>query len=111
MEGVWRLEPMTHSASAEEPGGTRFDDAHDVAEARRGDRAAFGRLYGRHARWVQALLLARVPVDEAADLLHDVFLVAIDRLGSLRDDAAFPGFLATIARRRNASSTMLRSLV
>ena len=73
-----------------------------VAAARRGDRAAFGALYRRHARLVQAVLLARVAPDSVDDLLHDVFLVAMDRLGSLRDDAAFAPWLATIARRRAA---------
>jgi RNA polymerase sigma-70 factor (ECF subfamily) len=77
-------------------------DVSLVAAARRGDRAAFGALYRRHARLVQAVLLARVAPDSVDDLLHDVFLVAMDRLGSLRDDAAFAPWLATIARRRAA---------
>ena len=73
-----------------------------VAAARRGDRAAFGALYRRHARLVQAVLLARVAPDSVDDLLQDVFLVAMDRLEGLRDDAAFAPWLATIARRRAA---------
>jgi RNA polymerase sigma-70 factor (ECF subfamily) len=77
-------------------------DAPLVAAARRGDRAAFGALYRRHARLVQAVLLARVAPDSVDDLLHDVFLVAMDRLDGLRDDAAFAPWLATIARRRAA---------
>lgn len=77
-------------------------DASLVASARRGDRAAFGTLYGRHARLVQAVLLARVPPDHVADLVQDVFLIAMDRLGALRDDSAFAPWLATIARRRAA---------
>jgi len=77
-------------------------DASLVAAARRGDRAAFGALYRRHARFVQAVLLARVPPDLVADLLQDVFLVAMERLRALRDDGAFAPWLATIARRRAA---------
>src|SRR5262245_41016404 len=77
-------------------------DAPLVAAARRGDRAAFGALYRRYARLVQAVLLARVPPDHVADLVQDVFLIAMDRLGTLRDDAAFAPWLATIARRRAA---------
>jgi len=73
-----------------------------VAAARRGDRGAFGELYRRHARLVQSIVLARVPVDAAADLVQDVFVMAMGRLGSLRDDAAFAPWLATIARRRAA---------
>src|SRR5262245_51045104 len=77
-------------------------DAPLVAGARRGDRVAFGALYRRHARLVQAVLLARVPPDHVADLVQDVFLMAMDRLRSLRDDGAFAPWLATIARRRAA---------
>jgi RNA polymerase sigma-70 factor (ECF subfamily) len=78
------------------------DDALLVAAARRGDRAAFGALYRRHARLVQAVLLARVAPDSVADLVQDVFLQAMGRLDSLRDAAAFAPWLATIARRRAA---------
>jgi len=77
-------------------------DAALVAAARAGERVAFGALYQRHARMVQAVLCARVAPDGVADLVHDVFLIAMGRLDSLRDDAAFAGWLATIARRRAA---------
>ena len=77
-------------------------DAPLVAAARRGDRAAFGALYRRHARLVQAVLLARVAPDSVADLVHDVFLMAMNRLQGLRDDAAFAPWIAAIARRRAA---------
>jgi RNA polymerase sigma-70 factor (ECF subfamily) len=77
-------------------------DAELVAAARAGSRDAFGALYRRHARMVQAVLLARVAPDGVADLVQDVFLVAMGRLHTLRDDAAFAGWLATVARRRAA---------
>jgi len=77
-------------------------DAALVAAARAGSRDAFGALYRRHARMVQAVLLARVARDGVADLVQDVFLVAMGRLHTLRDDAAFAGWLATVARRRAA---------
>ena len=73
-----------------------------VAAARRGDRVAFGALYHRHARLVQAVLLARVAPDSVADLVQDVFLQAMSRLDALRDAAAFAPWIATIARRRAA---------
>jgi len=76
------------------------DDAALVAAARHGDRDAFGRLYLQYARMVHGILLARVPHDEVDDLAHDVFLLAMRRLDSLRDDAAFGGWLAMIARNR-----------
>jgi len=76
------------------------EDATLVAAARSGDRDAFGRLYERHARMVHGIMLARVPRSDAADLVHDVFLVALDRLRSLRDDGAFGPWVAMIARNR-----------
>ncbi len=69
-----------------------------VAAAREGDRGAFGQLYDRYARMVHGILLTRVPPSEVADLVHDVFLRALRRLESLRDAAAFGGWLAMIAR-------------
>lgn len=77
-------------------------DAALVAAARQGERAAFGALYRRHARLVQAVLLARVPRDGVDDLLQDVFLHAMSGISSLRDGASFPSWIITIARRRAA---------
>ena len=75
-------------------------DEQLVEAARRGDRAAFGRLYDRYARMVHGILLARVPVRDASDLVHDVFLQALYRLAGLRDAARFGAWLAAIARNR-----------
>ena len=71
-----------------------------VARARSGDRRAFGQLHDRYAPMVHGILLARVPRSEAADLVQDVFLSALKRLDSLRDNASFGPWLATIARNR-----------
>ncbi len=79
-----------------EPG----DEAGLVASAQKGDRAAFGRLYRRHARLVHAILLARVPPGEVEDLVQDVFLAALERLATLRDAAAFGPWIAMVARNR-----------
>jgi RNA polymerase sigma-70 factor (ECF subfamily) len=73
-----------------------------VRAARGGDRAAFGQLHARHVRMVHAILIARVPVADADDLVQDVFLVAMQKLGELRDEDAFGGWLAQIARNRAA---------
>ena len=88
---------MPGATDAAEP-----DDASLVAAARRGERTAFGALYRRHARLVQAVLLARVAPDSVADLVQDVFLLAMGRIGSLRDGGAFAPWVATIARRTGA---------
>lgn len=76
------------------------DDERLIHEAAGGDRAAFGELYLRHARMVHAILLARVPPAAAEDLVQDVFMAAMKRLGELRTAAAFRGWLGAIARRR-----------
>jgi RNA polymerase sigma-70 factor (ECF subfamily) len=76
------------------------EDTRLVTAAREGDRTAFGRLYERHARMVHGVLLAHVPYAEVDDLLQDVFLVALRRLDSLREPAAFAGWLLAIARNR-----------
>ena len=68
--------------------------------AQAGDRDAFGRLYARFAGFVHAILLARVPHDAAADLAQDVFLHAWTTIESLREPAAFPGWIGAIARHR-----------
>lgn len=49
---------------------------------------------------VHGVLLARVPRSDVADLVQDVFLVAMRRLGSLRDASAFGPWIAAIARNR-----------
>ncbi|MGO9275060.1 MAG: RNA polymerase sigma factor [Terriglobia bacterium] len=77
-----------------------LEDAQLVDAARDGDRTAFGLLYQRYARVVHGILLARVPPGEADDLAQDVFLMAMRRLHTLREPAAFAGWLAAIARNR-----------
>jgi len=71
-----------------------------VVAAQRGDRDAFEELYARFARFVYAILLTRVPPDEAGDLAQDVFMHAWTMIGSLREPAAFGGWIGAIARRR-----------
>jgi RNA polymerase sigma-70 factor (ECF subfamily) len=67
-----------------------------------GERSAyaFERLYLDYVRMVRALLLGRVPRQDVDDLVQDVFLTAFKRFSSLRDPAAFGGWIATIARNR-----------
>ncbi|HEU0033019.1 MAG TPA: sigma-70 family RNA polymerase sigma factor [Kofleriaceae bacterium] len=71
-----------------------------VVAARRGDRAAFAELYRRFSRAVHGVVLARVAYGEAADLVQDVFALALERLPQLGEPAAFPGWLLSIARNR-----------
>lgn len=73
-------------------------DSSLVRAARDGDRVAFGQLYDQYAPTVHGILLARVPVDEVDDLVHDVFLRALPRLHTLRDPEGFGAWLSAIAR-------------
>jgi len=49
---------------------------------------------------VHAILLARVPHDAAGDLAQEVFLHAWTTIRSLREPAAFPGWIGAITRNR-----------
>ncbi|HEY0874281.1 MAG TPA: sigma-70 family RNA polymerase sigma factor [Vicinamibacterales bacterium] len=71
-----------------------------VRAAQAGDREAYGRLYERFARTVQAVLLARLPRTQVDDLVQDVFLHAMTKIADLRDPAAFRGWICTLARRQ-----------
>lgn len=71
-----------------------------VLAAQKGDRPAFDQLYRSHSRMVHGLLMSRVPRGDVEDLVQDVFMLAMQRLSSLRTPAAFGGWLAAIARTR-----------
>jgi RNA polymerase sigma-70 factor, ECF subfamily len=88
---------MRLSAARDADAGT---DAQFVASALGGDRSAFGSLYDRYARLVHGILLARVPLRDVDDLVHDTFLQALGRLHTLRDPERFGAWLAAIARNR-----------
>lgn len=93
--------PFSPVAPAPAPEG-RPEELRLVDAARQGDRAAFADLYAAYARMVHGILLARVPRADVDDLAQDVFLQAMQRLRTLRDAAAFGGWLAAIARNRAA---------
>jgi len=90
----------TTAATAAEP--WRSELALQVAAARSGDRGAFARLHARYARMVHGILLARVRTCEADDLVQEVFMIALEKLADLREDAAFGGWLASVARHAAA---------
>ena len=78
------------------------DDWHLVEAIREGDEAAFGRLYRKFAPLVHGILLARMPPDEVADVVQEVFLAAYRGIGSLREPDAVGGWLAKLARNHAA---------
>jgi RNA polymerase sigma-70 factor, ECF subfamily len=113
---LWMLQAAANSVPA--PRG--FAQEHDSAAsaereeelrwiraAQSGDRAAFTRLYERFAPVVHGVLLARVRRGDADDLVQDVFVAVWRRISELRDAAAFPAWVLTIAR--NAAATRARA--
>jgi RNA polymerase sigma-70 factor (ECF subfamily) len=68
--------------------------------ARAGDRAAYGELIERFRPTVYAVALARLrnPA-EAEELVQEVFLHGMKKLGQLRDPACFAGWLRQITVR------------
>ena len=82
------------------PESRASEETRRVEAARAGDRPAFDLLYRRYASMVHGILLSRVSHRDVEDLAQDVFLIVFRRLPELRDPAAFPGWLARIARNR-----------
>jgi RNA polymerase sigma-70 factor (ECF subfamily) len=85
-----------------------LDEVATVRAAQAGDGRAFEALYCRYARVVHCILLSRLPASEVDDLVQDVFLTALIKLRSLREAAAFPGWISSIARNR--ATDHLRSM-
>jgi RNA polymerase sigma-70 factor (ECF subfamily) len=84
------------------PAAAETDVARLVRSAQSGDGDAFAQLYQRFARMVHGVVLARIARTEVDDVVQDVFMAAYQRLGELREPAAFGGWLAAIARNRAA---------
>jgi RNA polymerase sigma-70 factor (ECF subfamily) len=84
--------PAQASASAEE---------QLIARACSGDRDAFTDLYKIYSPLVHGIVLARVPYDDAQDIVQEVFLAAYNNLHTLRDKNVIGAWLASIARNRS----------
>jgi RNA polymerase sigma-70 factor (ECF subfamily) len=87
-------------------------DADLVRAAQAGDVASFELLYSRYAPVVHSILLGRLPPADADDVTQNVFITAYTKLHSLREPAAFAGWIARTARnaaedhRRRMSETV-----
>lgn len=69
-----------------------------VAGLRRGDAVATRQLFESYARWVAHLLRRLLgSTDELDDLVHDVFVDALEGIDNLREPAALPAWLRGIA--------------
>ena len=79
-----------------EPVGT-LSDAALVRAAQAGDTAGLGALLERHRSRLHAIAVSVVGHGPAAeDAVQDTFLIALRRIGELRDPAAARAWLATI---------------
>jgi len=71
-----------------------------VVAAQTGDRAAFAELVERYQRAVYHTALRKSGCQfEAQELVQDVFVQALRKLGQLREPAAFGGWLRSITAR------------
>jgi RNA polymerase sigma-70 factor (ECF subfamily) len=60
--------------------------------------AEVGALWREHRRWVAAVLLAHMPREaDLEDLLQDVAVTVVTRIGELRDASRLRGWLRTVA--------------
>jgi RNA polymerase sigma-70 factor (ECF subfamily) len=73
-------------------------DADLVRAAQAGDIASFEMLYSRYSPVVHAIALGRLPAPDADDVTQNVFVTALQKLTSLREPAAFAGWICRIAR-------------
>jgi RNA polymerase sigma-70 factor (ECF subfamily) len=101
--------PPVHAVRKPDRDAAETDHAALAARAARGDREAFGQLFRIYAPMVHGILLARAPATEVRDLMQDVFVLALEKLASLRDVDAFGGWLAMIAHNRTVDFHRRRS--
>lgn len=98
--------PCAHDSVVELDGA--MADAELIGAARNGDAAALGALIERHRPGMRAVALAMLGWGpDADDAVQDAILIALSRLGDLRDPAAAGPWLRTITR--NAARMRLRS--
>lgn len=84
--------------------GSHEPDAALVRAVGRGDSAAFEVLVRRHLPTAHGLAMSLLKdSDDADDVCQDAFLSALKRIGTLRDPAAFKGWLLSIVRNRSLS--------
>ncbi|MBA3347174.1 MAG: sigma-70 family RNA polymerase sigma factor [Actinobacteria bacterium] len=82
-------------------GDHEANDAALVARCRAGDEAAWAELVELYSRYVYAIAVQafRLSASDADDVFQETFARVYERLGSLRDDAAFRPWLAQLTRR------------
>ncbi len=76
-----------------------MDDAELVRQVLQGNVGAYGELFNRYVRRINALCRAYIPrSDVVEDIVQETMLRGLDRLADLRQPALFGPWLHTIAR-------------
>jgi len=83
-------------------------DADLVRAAQAGNVASFELLYAKYVPVVHAILLGRLPPADADDVAQNVFITAYTKLQSLREPAAFAGWIVRSAH--NAAEDHRRAM-
>jgi RNA polymerase sigma-70 factor (ECF subfamily) len=80
------------------PAAFQRDDSELVAAAVRGERAAQAQIFDRHASHVTRVLARMLGTEgELADLVHEVFVMALRDLSRLTEPSALKAWLTAIA--------------
>jgi RNA polymerase sigma factor (sigma-70 family) len=84
-----------------DPVAVQASDAELIRGAWRGDAGALAVLLHRHRPALLAVAVALVGRDEAEDVVHDAFLVALGHVGDVRDPSAAGAWLRAIVRTQS----------
>ena len=95
------MEPEPRGSAPRSDRAPGPSDAELVSSARDGDRGAQRALYLRHVGLVKGLAYRMLgPGEDARDLVQDVFVLALGRLGRLEHAQAFASYVASITVRQ-----------
>jgi len=86
-----------------------MDDAEIVRRVLAGEVNAFARLVEAHAAQVMSIAARHVPPDRAAEVAHETFVRAFERLSTYKGESPFAHWLTRIALRRCADFWRSRS--
>lgn len=87
-----------------------MDEVELVRRASVGDAWAAGQLWQSNRRWVAAVVLAHKPRDtDLEDVLQEVALTVVQKLGQLDDPGAFRGWLRMVAVNASRATGRKRS--
>lgn len=82
--------------------GAGMNDVEIVRRVLAGEVNAYARLVDAHGPQVFGLVSRHVPQDRAAEVAHDTFVRAFEKLGTYRAESPFGHWLTRIALRRCA---------